>query len=290
MSRWFSKSVVIRVHLDRLERVSGDVMVRHALVTSANREGLNENAQALGEGLHGALTSGVGGPRSVDFELSTGLLRFEAIAWVEGVSSRDERLSLARARFETVYGGAARDWDVELAEAGYGRGGLAVAVHSDIPQTIAAACTRADLTVDAIRPMCEIGIDALMRRMRTPTAWLVIVEGAHAFVGLVHRGGWMCASTMAIQPDTFLDQLGDVLAREAMLVNVPVADGSVTDAPVLVYPGPDARVTGEAGGAVPAPYARLEAGGLQWALEWVASPPPRRAGLPFLKPSARAAR
>jgi hypothetical protein len=48
--------------------------------------------------------------RGVSFELTTGTCRFEVVGWVEGVTSREHRAALARARFESVYGPVARDW------------------------------------------------------------------------------------------------------------------------------------------------------------------------------------
>ena len=224
-------------------------------------------SSALEPALRGALSSAADAKTAFVFELATELCRFQVVPWVHGLHSREDRRTLARSRFEAVYGLMAREWSVELCEGGFGRGGLAVAVPSVLPAAIARACLDTGATAAQIRPACSAGIHKLLRKAGARASWLVVPDGDHVFVGNVSRRGWIGASSLHENGHGFFRPLGDLLVRESLLA----AAGSA-EAPVLICV-PAQYGPARAGRANPAqpPPLSLEAGGQRWALEWVGS-------------------
>ncbi len=264
MSRWSSSPVAVRVSTGSVFCVSPDGTVGAEVALLQPLHAPGAGAAVLGPALREAIGEADAG-RGLAFELAAGLCRFEVVPWIEGVHSRAERLTLARARFETVYGSVAREWAVDLCDAGYGRGGLAVAVPADLPLSIVRACLDIGAAATSVRPACSDGIDRLLRRAGTRRAWLVVPERDQSFVGAVDRGGWTAATCLHEGGRSFLRPLGDVLLRETLL-----ADGVATGMPVLIdaSPKPGERRTSGDQPARP-PLGALEAGGQRWALEWV---------------------
>jgi hypothetical protein len=203
--------------------------------------------------------------RSVSFELATGTCRFEVVGWVEGVTSREYRAVLARARFESVYGPVARDWRIELAEGGYQCGALAVAVPGNLLSSILGACGRAGVQSGAIRPAAGACIDRMLRKSSKRAAWIVVADGTDVFLGLVNRGSWLAARCMPMRPEGLLAGVADVLARETALV----AD-ELSDVHVLACIAPASKGgIGQAASLTPSAQRVLESGDLRWPLEWM---------------------
>lgn len=264
MSRWSSSPVAVRVSTGSVCCVSPDGTVGAEVALLQPLDAPGTGAAVLGPALREAIGEANAGG-GLAFELAAGLCRFEVVPWIEGVHSREERRTLARARFEAVYGGAARDWAVDLCDAGYGRGGLAVAVPAHLPMSIVRACLDIGAAATSVRPACSAGIDRLLRRAGTRRAWLVVPERDQSFVGAVDLGGWTAATCLHEDGRSFFRPLGDLLLRETLL-----AGGVATGMPVLidVSPKPGGR---RIAGDQPArpPLAALDAGGQRWALEWV---------------------
>ncbi len=261
MSRWSSKPVAIRV-------AHGSVQAHDPLAPSPappaatfDSDAPRGDAQGLEAVLQAVLGSSGAVARGADFEIATGSCRFEVVGWVDGVTSREHRAALARGRFEAVYGSVARDWRIEIAEGGYRRGALAVALPTPMLPAILGACRRAGIRPGAIRPAAGACIDRLLRKAAGGAAWIVVPDRSDTFIGLVDRGSWLAALCIPTGTERLLAGLADVLARESALV-----PEELTGVRVLVCPA-------AGGGRSPSPATPgnriLDGGDLRWPLEWL---------------------
>jgi len=264
VSRWSSKPVAIHVG-------HGSVQVRDPatpLPAAPAAPFDPDAARGDARGLEAVLQAVLGGSgavtRGADFEIATACCRFEVVGWVDGVTSREHRAALARGRFEAVYGSAARDWRIEVAEGGYRRGALAVALPTPMLPAILGACRRAGVRPASIRPAAGACIDRLLRKAAGGAAWLVVPDRSDTFIGLVDRGSWLAALCMPIGADRMLAGLADVLARESALVAEELAG-----ARVLVCPSSSGAAGGRSIGQARPDNRVLEGGDQRWPLEWL---------------------
>lgn len=264
MSRWSSKRLTLRVGhatVQAHDPLATAVPMPSVPYDPAAERGAPDSLESVLNGLLGA--PGVSA-RGVSFELATCTCRFEVVGWVDGVTSREHRAALARARFESVYGPAARDWRIELAEGGYQCGALAVAVPGNVLSSILGACGRAGVQSGPIRPAAGACIDRMLRKSSKRAAWIVVADRTDAFVGLVDRGNWLAALCVPVRPEGLLAGLADVLARETALV----AD-ELSDVHVLACMAPASEGGGRAATMARAGQRFLDGGDLRWPLEWM---------------------
>jgi len=264
VSRWSSKPLAVRVGHGSVQACDPGTRAAAAPAVAFDPGAARSDAGSLESVLQALLGAAGAAARGATFEIATESCRFEVVGWIDGVTSREHRAALARGRFEAVYGPGARDWKIQVAEGGYRRGGLAVALPGTLLSGIQGACRRAGVAPGAIRPAAGACIDRLLRKASGATAWIVVPDRADVFVGLVDRGSWLAALCIALPAGGLLAGLADVLARESALV--PDDTG---DARVLVCPA-SRDVAGDKPGATPAPGIRwLEGGDLRWPLQWV---------------------
>lgn len=264
MSRWSSKRLTLRVGhatVHAYDPLATAVIVPSVPYDPAAQRGAPDCLESV---LHSLLGAPGVSARGVAFELATSACRFEVVGWVDGVTSREHRAALARGRFESVYGPAARDWRIELAEGGYQCGALAVAVPGNVLSSILGACGRAGVQPGPIRPAVGACIDRMLSRSSKRAAWIVVADRTDAFVGLVNRGSWLAALGVPVRPEGLLTGLADVLARETALVAEQLSDVHVL---ACTVPAPKG-VGRSAALARPGPRV-LEGGDLRWPLEWM---------------------
>jgi len=267
VSRWSSRRTVavVRIGATSIQYVGADGVAGVPLAVAFDPDSAADSAAVLEPLLAAMLAKAAAARSPVVFDLATELCRFEVVPWVSGLHSREDRLTLARARFDAVYGNGSREWSVELCEGGFGRGGLAVAVPPALPATIVRACLEAGASAAAIRPACVAGINQLLRKAGRKPAWLVVPDGDQAFIGLVRGGGWLSVSAMHVNGKGFFRPLGDLLVRETMLSSEAIGGAAVL---ISLPPKPPGRPGEESRPAQP-PLRTLEAGGQRWALEWI---------------------
>jgi len=265
VSRWSSRRLTLRVGQATVQAhdpLATAVPVPPVPYDPAAGRGAPDCLESV---LHALLgVPGMSG-RGVSFELATGTCRFEVVGWVDGVTSREHRAALARARFESVYGPVARDWRIELAEGGYQCGALAVAVPGNLLASILGACGRAGVQPGPIRPAAGACIDRMLRRSSKRAAWIVVADRTDAFLGLVNRGSWLAALCVPVRPEGLLAGVADVLARETALVADELSDVHVL---ACTAPAPEGGVGRAASLARPGQRV-LESGDLRWPLEWM---------------------
>jgi len=264
VSRWSSKRITIRVGQGALQAFEPGVATRPAPAMAFDPAAARGAATSLESVLQGVLTGSPGAVRETLFEIDSDACRFEVVGWIDGVTSREHRAALARGRFESVYGPAARNWRIEVSEGGYRCGALAVAVPDAMLSAILGACRRAGVRPGPIRPAAGRCIDRLLRKARGGAAWIVVPDRFDAFVGLVNRGSWLAALCVPLRQERLLAGLPDILARESTLM-----PDEISGARVLVCsarPDTGGNPASRTQAAVPNV---IECGGVRLPLEWI---------------------
>lgn len=264
MSPWSSSPITVRVGPASVACHDRRTPALQQRPLSCNLAGAEDGADGLDTALISLLATAGSSANGATFDIDTALCRFEAVGWIEGVHARTDRLALARSRFEAVHGPAARDWRIEMAEAGFRRGALAVALSPAVPSAIVSACRAAGVRPGPIRPAVAPAIDRALRAVGRGAAWIVVADRTDAFIGLFTRAGWSAVACLPEPPERLHASLPDVLARESAL-----ADAEGDGARVLAAAAWSGDVGPPRAPVRLAGVGTLESGGSRWPFEWM---------------------
>jgi len=158
-------------------------------------------------------------PRAVDATvvLSNHFVRYALLGANDRLSSREEWLEYASHHFEKTYGLRARDWDIQVAEAGSAHPRLASAIDKALLDTAAAVFKNSRVRLRSIQPYLMIAFNRALPSMGQSSFWFVAQEPGRLLLGLVRGGMWR--SVRARQTDArWCEELPRMLEREGALL------------------------------------------------------------------------
>lgn len=107
-----------------------------------------------------------------------------------GVSSRDEWLAYASHHFEKTYGVRARDWDIQISEAGPAHPRLASAIDKALLDASAAAFKNSRVRLRSVQPYLMTAFNQALPAMRQSAFWFVVQEPGRLQLGMIRDGLW----------------------------------------------------------------------------------------------------
>jgi len=149
--------------------------------------------------------------------LSNHFVRYALLGANDRLSGREEWLEYASHHFEKTYGARARDWDIQVAEAGSAHPRLASAIDKALPAATAAAFGSGRVRLRSIQPYLMIAFNRALPSMGQAPFWFVAQEPGRLLLGLVRGGLWR--SVRARQTSArWCEELPQMLEREGALL------------------------------------------------------------------------
>ena len=158
--------------------------------------------------------------------LSNHFLRYQMIPWRSELTTRRERAALAQAQYRAVFGDAAQQWSVRIADAAYGAPALACAVDQALVQEIERLFRQSGAGPVSIEPYPVAVINLWRRELTAASFWLVLLEPGHLWLGRAEHGNWVGVATRRLAGDAPAEILAS-LAQEAAVIGGEV-NGTTT--------------------------------------------------------------
>ena len=154
--------------------------------------------------------------------LSNHFVRYQVLPWRPELGGREEREALAQAQYRSVYGAAAQQWAVRLADTPFGGTTLACAVDRALVEELGGLLKSAGVRPTVVEPYLAAAFNRWRRKLKAPPFWLALLEPGRLWVGLMGAAGWSNVSARRIGADA-LAEARAVLAQEA---TVNATDGA----------------------------------------------------------------
>lgn len=191
---------------------------------SIEGEPLEALAQLLGEGSQDRA--------DVSIVLSNALVRYAIVPHAERLSDRQERAALARARFTSIHGERAAQWEVRMAAKTRDEPGLAVAVDAALLEGVRAAVGRhRRLRLVSVQPYLMAAYNRARGDLPPAGGWLLLVERSRLCLALIESRSWRGVSVARAGDEDYIDMLERESARlaakaprEVVAAGAPLAD------------------------------------------------------------------
>ena len=157
--------------------------------------------------------------------LSNHFLRYQMVPWRAEINTRRERAALAQAQYRAVFGDAARNWSVRLADAPYGAPVLACAVDETLVQELDRLLRQSGAASISIEPYPVAAINLWRHDLTADAFWLVLLEPGRLWLGRAEGGNWVGVATRRLAADTPAETLSS-LAQEAAAIGGDVFGGT----------------------------------------------------------------
>ena len=149
--------------------------------------------------------------------LSNHFVRYALLGANDRLSSREEWLEYASHHFEKTYGARARDWDIQVAEAGAAHPRLASAIDKALLAATAAAFKTTRVRLRSIQLYLMVAFNRALPSMGRSPFWFVAEEPGRLLLGLVRDGLWR--SVRARQTGArWCEELPRMLERECAIL------------------------------------------------------------------------
>jgi hypothetical protein len=149
--------------------------------------------------------------------LSNHFVRYVLLDANDRISTREEGLEYASHRFEKTYGERARDWNIQVAEAGPAHPRLASAIDRALLEAIAAAFRNRRVRLRSIQPHLMAAFNQALPAMRESSFWFVLQEPGRLLLGLIRDGAWR--SVRGRQANgLWCGELAQIVERESALL------------------------------------------------------------------------
>jgi len=102
--------------------------------------------------------------------------RYAVIPWAQALTSRAERLELARQSLATIYGDVVSDWEVLLSDAAPPASCVACAAPAQLLAAVRATCARHTVKLASLQPQLIAAYDSWRHRLPNSNAWFVTLE------------------------------------------------------------------------------------------------------------------
>lgn len=150
--------------------------------------------------------------------LSGHFARYRIVPWNNSLTE-EERIVLLRHQFAGVYGEPVKDWQVTIADGGYGKPGMACAVDGRVMLSIQNACTAASIRLTSIRPYLVTAFNRWRHKLDSQGAWFVLAEQSHLSIAFIRHGEWQTMRSHCSTSNRAFD-LEQLLVREALQLGV----------------------------------------------------------------------
>jgi hypothetical protein len=224
-----------QVALERFGRGLRPVLTdRKTLACADAKEGANWHPAV--EALREALTHPNVGSGDATVVLSNHFVRYLLLPWNADLVNGQEELAFAGARFQQVFGDAAREWAPRLSHSGPGFVSVASAIERALLEAVSAVIAGSPLRLRSIQPGFMAVCNA---RHRVPSgdAWVAMAEPGRLLLGSMREGKWQSLRARPLNGHAVA--LKQIIEQECLLLGVEPNDGKVYlhrmgDAPVDV--------------------------------------------------------
>lgn len=150
--------------------------------------------------------------------LSNHFVRYALLGANDGLSSREEWAEYASHHFEKTYGVRARDWDIQVAEAGAAHPRLASAIDKALLAAAAAVFKNTRVRLRSVQPYLMIAFNRALPSIGQSSFWFVAQEPGRLLLGLVRDGLWR--SVRARQTSAqWREEIPRIVERESALLD-----------------------------------------------------------------------
>ncbi len=165
-------------------------------------------------------------PRAADatIVLSNHFVRYALLGANEHLSNREEWLEYACHQFEKTYGMRARDWDIQVAEAGAAHPRLASAIDKALMAAAAAAFGNGRVRLRSVQPYLMIAFNRALPSMAQASFWFVAQEPGRLLLGLIRDGLWRSVRARQTSAQWYEDLPRMVEREGALLASEPCRD------------------------------------------------------------------
>jgi len=127
--------------------------------------------------------------------------RYAVIPWAQALTSRAERLELARQSLATIYGDVVSDWEVLLSDAAPPASCVACAAPAQLLAAVRATCARHTVKLASLQPQLIAAYDSWRHRLPNSNAWFVTLEQGTLAAVRIAQHGWDRVHTLRIDSD-----------------------------------------------------------------------------------------
>ena len=198
-------------------RISGAFREKIAAPRHASADGADGRApwQGATEALQVALEAWNDLRGDVTVLLSNAFVRYAAVPHAGQLSRSDERLSVARARFASIHGERARDWEVRIARCRRGEPGLAIAVDRPLVEALKACFSgKRRLRLASVQPYLMAAFNRWRPLVPASGAWVVLTEPDRTCIALLDGGRWLGVAVTRERPPAGLEDCVPLVERE----------------------------------------------------------------------------
>lgn len=210
------------------------LMDRKMLACADAKEGANWHPAV--EALREALAHPNVGSGDATVVLSNHFARYLLLPWNADLVSGQEELAFAGARFQQVFGEAAREWALKLSHFGPGFASAASAIERPLLEAVSAVIAGSPLRLRSIQPGFMAVCNARQRLPRGD-AWVAMAEPGRLLLGSIREGKWQSLRARPLHGHAV--GLKQIIEQECLLLGVESNDRKVYlhrmgDAPVDV--------------------------------------------------------
>jgi len=165
-------------------------------------------------------------PRAADATvvLSNHFVRYALLGANDRLSNREEWLEYASHHFEKTYGARARDWDIQVAEAGSAYPPLASAIDKALLAATAATFENRRVRLRSIQPYLTIAFNSALPSMGQSPFWFVAQEPGRLLLALIRDGLWRSVRARQTSAQWYEDLPRMVEREGALLDSEPCRD------------------------------------------------------------------
>jgi len=149
--------------------------------------------------------------------LSNHFVRYLLLDANDRISTREEWLEYASHRFEKTYGARARDWDIQVGEAGPAHPRLASAIDRALLEAIAAAFKNGRVRLRSIQPYLMTAFNQALPALPESSFWFVLQEPGRLLLGLIRDGAWRSVRSRQAN-GLWCGELAQIVGRESALL------------------------------------------------------------------------
>ena len=155
-----------------------------------------------------------------DIVLSNHFVRYLLLPWNAALSGEREERAFAVARFQQVYGEAARTWSLRVSAGKPGTPSLAAGVEQGLLDAVEAQLRGSPLRLRALRPALMAACNARGRSVAS-NAWIALAEPGRLLLGLQRDGNWHSLRTRPLNGVSV--SLAELIDQELLLLGVDAA-------------------------------------------------------------------
>jgi hypothetical protein len=137
----------------------------------------------------------------VSVVLADHFVRYALLAWNAALKTEEQWQALARHRLGAVYGAAAADWDLRLAETAAQGPRLACAADRALIGELAAVVAAAGTRLVSVQPFLVTAFNRIRGSIGQGSCWLVIEEPGRVGLAFIRRGTWVAIRSRRVGAD-----------------------------------------------------------------------------------------